>query len=321
MKGRVLIIAGSDSGGGAGIQADIKTVTALGGFAMTAITALTAQNTQGVFGIHEVPIAFIADQMRLVIRDIGADCVKIGMLHRPDVIEVVADTLEAEAPDVPVVVDPVMVAKGGASLLERQAVATLKRRIVPRARVLTPNLPEAAALVGFPVTGKDDAERAARSLAAMGPRAVLMKGGHMTGPILTDMLFEDDRLLASFDQERLDTPHTHGNRLYHRVGGGDRHRPRSAPARCRGPRLGLCAGSDPDRARIRAWTWTAEPRPHGSILRRIIGRTGEIADFPPGCRQWPEAPFPAFRGGGRRPGTLEPHGANGPGWPRRFRRR
>ncbi len=210
MKGRVLIIAGSDSGGGAGIQADIKTVTALGGFAMTAITALTAQNTQGVFGIHEVPTAFIADQMRLVIRDIGADCVKIGMLHRPDVIEVVADTLEAEAPDVPVVVDPVMVAKGGASLLERQAVATLKTRIVPRARILTPNLPEASALVGFPVTGKDDAERAARSLAAMGPRAVLMKGGHMTGPILTDMLFEDGRLVESFDQERIDTPHTHG---------------------------------------------------------------------------------------------------------------
>lgn len=210
MKGRVLIVAGSDSGGGAGIQADIKTVTALGGFAMTAITALTAQNTEGVFGIHEVPADFIALQMRLVLRDIGADCVKIGMLHRPDVIDAVCDTLEAEAVGVPVVVDPVMVAKGGASLLERQAVETMKRRMIAKAAVLTPNLPEAASLVGFAVESREDAVRAATALAKLGPRAVLMKGGHMTGPVLSDLLFADGLLVAAFDQERIDTPHTHG---------------------------------------------------------------------------------------------------------------
>ncbi|MBT4116677.1 MAG: bifunctional hydroxymethylpyrimidine kinase/phosphomethylpyrimidine kinase, partial [Rhodospirillaceae bacterium] len=126
MQGRVLIVAGSDSGGGAGIQADIKAVTALGGFAMTAITALTAQNTEGVFAIHDVPADFLTRQMEVVLSDIGADCIKIGMLHRPDIIEVVCASLDQLAPDVPVVVDPVMVAKGGASLLADDAMQTLK---------------------------------------------------------------------------------------------------------------------------------------------------------------------------------------------------
>ena len=122
MKGRVLIIAGSDSGGGAGIQADIKAVTALGGYAMTALTALTAQNTEGVVAIHDVPVDFIAQQVRVVLDDLGADCIKTGMLHRADVIEVVADTIAECAPGVLVVVDPVMIAKGGARLLETDAV-------------------------------------------------------------------------------------------------------------------------------------------------------------------------------------------------------
>jgi hypothetical protein len=142
VQGRVLVVAGSDSGGGAGIQADIKTVTALGGFAMTAITALTAQTTEGVFGIHEVPAAFVAEQMRLVLRDIGADVIKLGMLHRVDVIDAVCDVLAAEAPDVPVIVDPVMVAKGGHPLLTESAAAALRSRVVPLARLLTPNLPK-----------------------------------------------------------------------------------------------------------------------------------------------------------------------------------
>jgi hydroxymethylpyrimidine/phosphomethylpyrimidine kinase len=118
MKGRVLIIAGSDSGGGAGIQADIKSVTALGGFAMTAITALTAQNTLGVHGIHDVPTDFVREQMRVVLSDIGADCIKIGMLHRAEIIHAVVDMLQEHAPGVPIVADPVMIAKGGASLLQ-----------------------------------------------------------------------------------------------------------------------------------------------------------------------------------------------------------
>ncbi len=155
MRGRVLIVAGSDSGGGAGIQADIKTVTVLGGFAMTAVTALTAQNTEGVFAIHEVPPDFVAQQMRVVLGDIGADCIKIGMLHRPEIIEAVAAVLVAEAAGVPVVVDPVMVAKGGAALLAPEAMNSLKERMVPRAAVLTPNLPEAEALTGISIADRD----------------------------------------------------------------------------------------------------------------------------------------------------------------------
>ena len=145
MNGRVLIIAGSDSGGGAGIQADIKTVTALGGFAMTAITALTAQNTTGVQGIHEVPADFISQQMHSVIDDLGADAVKIGMLHRPEIIEAVANVLADKLPDVPVVLDPVMIATSGARLIEDAAVEALVERLLPCADLLIPNAPEAAA--------------------------------------------------------------------------------------------------------------------------------------------------------------------------------
>ena len=210
MNGRVLIIAGSDSGGGAGIQADIKTVTALGGYAMTAITALTAQNTQGVFGIHDVPPDFVVQQIRLVLEDIGADCVKIGMLHRADVIEAVVDTLEAVGMTIPVVVDPVMVAKGGASLLAKQAVETLKARMIPNATVLTPNIPEAEALADRKIADREAAEAAGRSLAALGPGAVLMKGGHLAGERMTDLLFEGCELVEIFEATRIDTPHTHG---------------------------------------------------------------------------------------------------------------
>ena len=148
MKGRVLIIAGSDSGGGAGIQADIKTVTMLDGFAATAITALTAQNTLGVFGILPVPPEFIRQQIEVVLDDIGADAVKTGMLHDAAVIETVAAALAERAPQVPLVLDPVMVAKGGAPLIEPAAIDALKRLLVPRAAVLTPNLPEAEILAG-----------------------------------------------------------------------------------------------------------------------------------------------------------------------------
>lgn len=210
MKGRVLIIAGSDSGGGAGIQADIKTVTALGGYAMTAITALTAQNTQGVFGIHEVPPAFVAQQLEVVLDDIGTDCIKVGMLHRPDVIDAVCDVLQEKAPNIPIVVDPVMVAKGGASLLETQAVATLKRRMILLATVLTPNIPEAAALAGMKIRDRETALAAGMMLSTLGPKYVLVKGGHMEGDTVFDMLFEERHLLATFEGPRLHTANTHG---------------------------------------------------------------------------------------------------------------
>jgi hydroxymethylpyrimidine/phosphomethylpyrimidine kinase len=210
MKGRVLIIAGSDSGGGAGIQADIKTVTALGGFAMTAITALTAQNTRGVHGIHDVPAGFVADQMRLVLDDIGADCIKIGMLHRADIIETVVTVLAEAAPGVPVVADPVMIAKGGASLLANKAEAALRSLLLPAANLITPNIPEAEVLSGKRIATVDDMTHVAEALLEMGPKAVLLKGGHLQDTeTLCDMLVTADSSWA-FEAARIDTPNTHG---------------------------------------------------------------------------------------------------------------
>ncbi len=209
MKGRVLIIAGSDSGGGAGIQADIKTVTALGGFAMTAITALTAQNTEGVFGVHEVPPEFVAQQIRVVMEDIGADAVKTGMLASVAIINAVADALETYAADLPWVIDPVMVAKGGHPLLAEDAAGVLKERLVSRAAVLTPNLPEAEALSGRQVKTLDDMEPAASALLHTGAKAVLLKGGHLPGDTVTDLLAAADGM-ERFESPRIDTTHTHG---------------------------------------------------------------------------------------------------------------
>lgn len=213
MHGRVLIVAGSDSGGGAGIQADIKTVTALGGYAMTAVTALTAQNTQGVFGIHDVPSAFVAEQMRLVLTDIGADCIKIGMLHRPDIIAAVASVLSDRlAAGIPLVLDPVMVAKGGHRLLEPAAVESLVKHLVPLATVLTPNLPEAealAAVAGVEDHGGEPAALAA-ALLTLGARAVLVKGGHAPGSFIVDVLVDESGAAEGFEQPRIDTTSTHG---------------------------------------------------------------------------------------------------------------
>ncbi len=210
-QGRVLIVAGSDSGGGAGIQADIKTVTALGGYAMTAITALTAQNTHGVEAIHEVPPEFIQHQMRLVLDDIGADCIKLGMLHSAAVIEAVAETLDNHAAGIPVVADPVMVAKGGAALLQGDAVQALRHHIVPRASILTPNTHEAAALAGMEVTTRDQAAHAARALATLGPEAILLTGGHLEADdAVIDLFLHGENTLDVFQHPRIDTPHTHG---------------------------------------------------------------------------------------------------------------
>lgn len=209
MKGRVLIVAGSDSGGGAGIQADIKTVTALGGYAMTAITALTAQDTTGVHAIHDVPADFVAQQMRLCLADIGADCIKLGMLHRADVIAVVADIITREAKGIPLVVDPVMVAKGGHALLADDAGRALIERIVPRATVLTPNIPEAEALAGMTVADVGTMTTAANKLAALGAGAVLIKGGHLEGETVVDLLLTLGGT-RRFENPRIATTHTHG---------------------------------------------------------------------------------------------------------------
>src|SRR3954447_14960816 len=209
MKGRVLIIAGSDSGGGAGIQADIKTVTMLDGFAATAITALTAQNTLGVFGILPVPPEFIRQQIEVVLDDIGADAVKTGMLHDEAVIETVADSLAKRVPQVPLVLDPVMVAKGGAKLIEPAATDALKRLLVSRAAVLTPNLPEAEILAGQRIESVEEMHEAADALLTLGCRAVLLKGGHLAGDMVHDVLATEAGHRV-WSHTRIESRHTHG---------------------------------------------------------------------------------------------------------------
>lgn len=207
-RGRVLIIAGSDSGGGAGIQADIKTVTALGGYAATAITAVTVQNTLGVTGVHAIPLDIIEAQARAVLDDIGADAIKTGMLGDIATVERVAAILDS-APGVAAVIDPVMVAKGGAPLLQQSAVEAVRKLMIPRAALLTPNAPEAEALTGLTVRTTDDLRRAAETLLGFGAKAVLMKGGHIAGERLTDLLITPDGETA-FEGERMETRHTHG---------------------------------------------------------------------------------------------------------------
>jgi hydroxymethylpyrimidine/phosphomethylpyrimidine kinase len=210
VKGRVLAVAGSDSGGGAGIQADIKAVTALGGYAATAITAITAQNTRGVFGVVALEPAFVVRQMELVLEDIGADAIKTGMLHSVAMIDAVTDVLERLAPAVALVVDPVMVAKGGAPLLESAAEKRLCERLLPRARLITPNVPEAAALTGIEVAASGDVERAAERLVELGAEAALVKGGHLPGERVVDVLVTRSGSRHRFESARLHTRATHG---------------------------------------------------------------------------------------------------------------
>jgi hydroxymethylpyrimidine/phosphomethylpyrimidine kinase len=205
----VLICAGSDSGGGAGIQADIKSVTALGGFAMTAVTALTAQDTRGVQGVIGVPADFIRLQIRMVLQDLGADAIKTGMLADAATIHAVCDALAEHGPGIPLVADPVMVAKGGHRLLAEDAIATLADRLLPMAAVITPNLPEAEALTGLPIADVASMRRAAERLLAMGVRAVLLKGGHLEGEVLTDLLATPTGIEA-FESPRIASRHTHG---------------------------------------------------------------------------------------------------------------
>ena len=204
---RILVVAGSDSGGGAGIQADIKTITCLGGFAMTAITAVTVQNTLGVSAIHAIPADIVVAQMRACIDDLGVDAVKIGMIGSAETVVAVAEVLAGLR--VPIILDPVMMAKGGANLLGDEAALALIERLLPLASVVTPNTPELEALTGTAVEDSADALLAAQELLSQGPRAVLAKGGHLPGATLTDWLVTRGNHVA-FTSTRVETRHTHG---------------------------------------------------------------------------------------------------------------
>ena len=205
---RILAIAGSDSSGGAGIQADIKTITMLGGYAMTAITAITAQNTVGVQGVEPISPAMVAQQIASCTSDIGIDAIKIGMLHDAAVIAAVAAALEGLS--VPVVLDPVMIATSGAALIDPGAVAAMRELLFPAATLLTPNLPELAALAGRSFDGVAAMTAAAEELAKASGAAVLAKGGHGEGARVTDVLVVPGEAPLAFDHRRIDTRHTHG---------------------------------------------------------------------------------------------------------------
>lgn len=240
-RGRVLIIAGSDSGGGAGIQADIKTVTALGGYAATAITAVTVQDTLGVHGVHPIPIETIEAQARVVLADIGADAIKTGMLSSVAVVELVGRLLDGPGAGIPAVIDPVMVAKGGASLLQDVAVMAVARELVPRATLLTPNAPEAEALTGIAVVDLDGQRLAGERLLRMGAKAVLMKGGHVPGATVVDLLLTPQGE-TSFEGPRIETRNTHGTGC-------------TLASACA---AGLAQGMRLEDAVARAWAYVAE---------------------------------------------------------------
>jgi len=206
---RVLTIAGSDSGGGAGIQADLKTFAALGCYGMTAITALTAQNTVGVQAIHAVPPEFLRSQLQSVLDDIGVDAVKIGMLHTPEVVRTVAWAIGHYGLQ-RVVLDPVMVATSGDRLIADETVEVLVRELFPLATVVTPNLDEAALLIGRPIEGADALEDAGRSLLAMGARAALVKGGHLAGDEVVDLLVQPGQPSLRLASQRIASRNVHG---------------------------------------------------------------------------------------------------------------
>ena len=206
---RVLSIAGSDSGGGAGIQADLKTFAALGCFGMTALTALTAQNTQGVRAIHAVPLDMLHAQIDAVVEDIGVDAVKIGMLHSAATVQAVANAIDRHRLE-RVVLDPVMVATSGATLIDREAIDVLVTQMFPRAALVTPNLDEAALLVARPLATEDDMYAAARELLARGARAVLLKGGHLAGDTVSDLLLARDDEPLWLRGPRIPSANTHG---------------------------------------------------------------------------------------------------------------
>ena len=207
---RVLTIAGSDSGGGAGIQADIKTISANGCFAASAITAVTVQNTLGVQAVHPVPLVILEGQIDAVLSDIGADAVKIGMLHSAEVVKIVADKIKKyEIKEV--VLDPVMVSTSGHRLIEESAVEVIKKELLPLARVVTPNVPEAEILIGRSISGECDFEEVAKELADNYGVSVLLKAGHLTGDTLTDCFYNaEDKMFTLLPSKRVETKNTHG---------------------------------------------------------------------------------------------------------------
>ena len=208
-KGRVLIIAGSDSGGGAGIQADIKAVTMLGGYAMTAITAITAQDTTGVHGVWPVALEAVHSQMRACLSDISADAIKTGMLGSAELVELVAETLDEQAKTVPTIIDPVMVATSGDRLVDQRAVSAIASLLISGAELVTPNAPEAEVLTGKAVDGVNGQRRAAEALLEQGAKAALVKGGHIPGSPIIDVL-QNQQGEWIFEGERIETASTHG---------------------------------------------------------------------------------------------------------------
>ena len=208
---RLLIVAGSDSGGGAGIQADIKTATAFGVYAMTAITAVTVQNTRGVSGWQPVATDVVEGQIAACLSDIGADAIKTGMLGDAAMVSAVASSLRAQAAGIPMVLDPVMVAKGGAKLLADEAVNAIRNELLPLAMLATPNLPECEALIGFAPSTDEEARDAARKFRDLGARHVLFKGGHAAGAVVRDVLADSETgELVVLEAPRMETRHTHG---------------------------------------------------------------------------------------------------------------
>ena len=206
---RVLSIAGSDSGGGAGIQADLKTFAALGCYGMTAITALTAQNTQGVRAIHGVPPKMLQDQIDAVLEDIGADAVKIGMLHSPDIVQTVAEAIDRHALS-KVVLDPVMVATSGSRLLEENAANTLMEKLFPLADIITPNIPELEVISGRQIESTDDIIEASKAVYDKYGCPVLSKGGHFTDTVCVCDYLWDGKQIITFETKRVDNPNSHG---------------------------------------------------------------------------------------------------------------
>ena len=208
-RGAIMTVAGSDSGGGAGIQADIKTITLLGSYAASVLTALTAQNTKGVSSIHSLPASFIVSQLNSVLSDIPIDVVKTGMLHTPAIVSALAENLSDRTYLLPLVVDPVMVAKGGAALMEREASSAFVEQLLPLTYLLTPNIPEAERLLSRTIRTETEAEQAARDLRALGAANVLLKGGHLGGEFSNDILF-DGAICHYFRSKRFFTNNTHG---------------------------------------------------------------------------------------------------------------
>ncbi len=208
-QGRVLVIAGSDSGGGAGVQADIKAIMAMGGYAMTAITAITVQDTQGVHDVHPIPLKTVRDQMLVCLQDIGADAIKTGMLGTADLVETVAETLDERAKAAPRIIDPVMVATSGDRLIDERAVGALTSLLLPGAALITPNAPEAEVLTGKSVDGVNGQRRAAEMLLKRGAKGALVKGGHIPGRVITDVL-QTEHGEWIFESPRIETGSTHG---------------------------------------------------------------------------------------------------------------